>query len=67
MDVNTVATIIKELGFPIVFCVALLYIIYNILINKFYPEITKLTISINEMKESVDRLSLLLTNKEKNE
>ena len=59
MDVNTVVTLIGSLGFPIVMCLILTYMIAKMEIAH-KEEIAKLTDSINNNTQTIKTLDLLL-------
>ena len=66
MDANTITTLISAVGFPIVMCLALCYVIYAMwqkqkdevttITNAHKEEIKELTAAINETNKSVVKL-----------
>lgn len=66
MDANTITTLISAVGFPIVMCMALCYVIYTMwqkqkdevttITNAHKEEIKELTAAINETNKSVVKL-----------
>ena len=59
MDVNTVVTLIGSLGFPIVMCLILVYMIAK-METAHKEEISKLTESLNNNTQTIQTLDLLL-------
>ena len=59
MDINTVVTLIGSLGFPIVMCLILVYMIAK-METSHKEEISKLTESLNNNTQTIQTLDLLL-------
>lgn len=59
MDTNTLITMISSLGFPIVMCIAMGFIIYKFF-EYFKGLLTDLMKSISEMEKVLDRNTIVM-------